>query len=174
MRTLGLKRNAGSNLGISEILRPTPVFRPGVGLICYTDFQVSARIPLPTPSGPPGGELPRRGKRGHPGVSPREKGFGSKPPNVSTIDSHLWGRWPSASAGRMRPDTHCEFAQVRRKMQPAAAPHPAPLGAALPKGEGIDDAGQSSHLVGVGSATRPTTLALSLKRMTLRIGGMLF
>ena len=28
----------------------------GVGLLCYTDFQISARIPLPTPSAtlPPG------------------------------------------------------------------------------------------------------------------------
>ena len=35
----------------------------GVGLLCYTDFQISARIPLPTPSAtlPPGeGILPPR------------------------------------------------------------------------------------------------------------------
>ena len=30
-----------------------------------------ARMPLIRPFGAPGGELPRSGKRGHPGVSPR-------------------------------------------------------------------------------------------------------
>ena len=29
--------------------------RPRIGLLCCTDFQISARIPLPTPSGPPRG-----------------------------------------------------------------------------------------------------------------------
>ena len=36
---------------------------------CVSDFA----IPLPPPTGAPGGELPQRGKRGHPGVSPRGK-----------------------------------------------------------------------------------------------------
>lgn len=36
-------------------------------------FQISARIPHQSPTVTAGGELPRWGKRDHPGVSPRGK-----------------------------------------------------------------------------------------------------
>ena len=39
--------------------------------------RLRAQSPDPL-RGPPGGELPRRGKRGHPGVSPRGRGLGKR------------------------------------------------------------------------------------------------
>ena len=58
-----LMRNAGDNVMILKMWRPLPraclKVNSGEGLLCCSDLQISARIPLPTPFG--GHPLPGRG-----------------------------------------------------------------------------------------------------------------